>query len=214
MSSISIESSKGMGYEGKPYRNCRKCPHLGVRCEPPILGLAREQVYAWCRDMKQDRGWSNEKLAEEARTSKTTINRILLGSAPGLNAETLSSIVCALLYGEYAETGEWTRYPCIAKERATIGCADCEELERQLQKRTAGDRVKIDFLKQQVTFAESQLEAKDRQLDQNMDIIRRKDRAVVVLAVLLGLSVILILAAMVIDLTNPELGFIWMSRPM
>lgn len=83
----------------------------------------------------------------------------------------------------------------------------------------ADDRIKIDFLMEQVKFKQAQMVSKDAQLVEKDKIItedyrffRRKNRVIVILAVLLGISLAVIILALVIDSINQSVGFFWVNR--
>ena len=64
-------------------------------------------------------------------------------------------------------------------------------------------------LKQQVEFKENQMKEKDILLKERGEFLRAKDRIIALLASLLGLSVFVIVIALLIDMMNPGVGFFW-----
>lgn len=66
--------------------------------------------------------------------------------------------------------------------------------------------------KAKVAYLKEQSERKDKLLDERRDFIYRKDRVIALLAVLLAVCVLVIIAALVIDKTNPDMGFFWLDR--
>lgn len=206
----------------KPYNQCIKCDYLGTKCDGPnVIAMSKERYCEWCRQLKEERGWSNAKLAEVSGVSKATIDKMMTNRITGLNGETISSVTCALVYGYADPNGSWGKFPCamVAPDNASGGCPKCAELQKQMENQTKSDREKIDHLKKQVAFAESQLLEKDAQirskddrLHERADFMYRKDRVITILSVLLGISVLLILTALFIDMFNPNVGFFWIEQ--
>lgn len=182
-----------------------------------MAAMTMERFCEWCKLRKEKLGWSNAKLADVSGCSKGTIDRLVAGLATGINAETKSRIACALIYQKPYEVS-WGKYPCTLASRAGA-TADPSELEtlrtklaaaeKQLAEQIASDRAKIDHLKTENEFYKSQMVTKDDQLKDRAWFIRRKDRMIVALAVCLGLSVLVIIAGLIADLTNPNIGFFW-----
>lgn len=214
----------------KPYNQCIKCDYLGVKCDGPnVIAMSKMRFCEWCRDRKDFLGWSNSKLAEVSCVSKTTIDRIMTGKIAGLNGETISAVTCALVYGYAAPEETWGKYPCPMGAETTgsdEACADCkrfldalrqsekeaEQLREKMEQQSKSDREKIDFLKQQVSFKEDQMLAKDKQLVERADFLRQKNRTIRILSVLLCISVSLIIAALFVDVINPNIGFFWIEQ--
>lgn len=206
----------------KPYNQCIKCDYLGVKCDGPnVIAMSKERFCEWCRQLKEERGWTNAKLAEVAEISKATIDKMMTGRVSGLNGETISTVTCALIYGQACPEGNWGKFPCamVAPDAAQNSCPKCEEFQKQLEAQSASDRGKIDFLKKQLAFAEDQILAKDAQIQskderlaERKDFIYRKDRIIAILGILLGLCVLIIIGALVVDMLNPNIGFFWLER--
>lgn len=198
----------------KPYNKCIKCDYLGVKCDGPnVIAMSKERFCEWCRQLKEERGWSNAKLAEVAEISKTTIDKMMTGRVAGLNGETISTVTCALIYGYACPDDNWGQFPCaMVPEDLPKDCPRCADLQQQLEAQSKNDREKIDFLKQQIAFKEDQMRTKDKHLDERASFLHRKDRIIAILSVLLGVSVLLIFAALFVDLLNPDIGFFWIKH--
>ncbi len=199
----------------KPYNKCIKCDYLGTKCDGPnVIAMSKERYCEWCRQLKEERGWSNAKLAEVSGISKATIDKMMTNRITGLNGETISTVTCALVYGYACPDGNWGKFPCAmeAPEESPEDCPKCAEFQRQLETQTKGDREKIDYLKDQIKFKEGQMLSKDKLLDERADFLRRKDRAIVTLSALLAIAVIMIFGAILIDMFNPNIGFFWLEH--
>ena len=76
----------------------------------------------------------------------------------------------------------------------------------------ADDRKKIDYLKSRVEYLQGESARKDQLLDERRDFIHRKDRVIAILSLLLGVCLLIIIAALVVDVVNPDVGFFWIDR--
>lgn len=205
--------------ENKSYNKCITCEALGVSCDGPNLtAVSTERFCEWCRLRKEHLGWSNAKLIEISGVSKSTVDRVIAGTAQGIYGETKSRIACALIYGVSSDGNAWGQHPCaMAAGEGNLSAEqyrqELDALKEQYEKRiaelTENDRGKIDFLKQQVEFNENQMKEKDILLKERGDFLRAKDRIIALLASLLGLSVFVIVIALLIDMMNPSVGFFW-----
>lgn len=203
--------------EEKPYNMCLNCAHIGKRCDGPnFLAMEMSRLCEWCRLRKdylhnQDAKWTNAYIAEQAGVSKVSIDRFLSGNIDDIKISTIARILKALV------NGSWGQYPCTmaAEEKTPIYMDNpalverCERLQADLASVRADDRQKIDFLKDQIKFKDEQMTAKDKLLAERYGFLKRKDRAIVTLSIFLGIAVALILAAFIVDLVNPDYGFIW-----
>lgn len=205
--------------EEKPYNLCINCAHIGKRCDGPnFLVMEMPRLCEWCRLRKDylhrlDPKWSNAYIAEKAAVSKITIDRFLSGHAEDIKTSTIARVLKVLV------NGTWGQYPCAmaATEREPIYVDNpalverCEQLQADLAAARADDQRKIDFLKEQIKFKEDQMASKDKLLAERYDFLKRKDKAIIWLSVLLGVAVLLLLTVLIVDLLNPNLGFFWRS---
>ena len=53
---------------------------------------------------------------------------------------------------------------------------------------------------------------KDGIVNQHLALFKRKNRAIAILGGLLGFTLVVIIAALIIDSINPDIGFFWLSR--
>lgn len=183
--------------EEKPYNMCVNCAHIGKRCDGPnFLAMEMPRLCEWCRLRKNhlhnlDPKWTNAYIAEQASISKVSVDRFLSGNIDDIKTSTIARILKVLV------NGSWGQYPCtMAAEEKTPIYVDnptlverCEHLQADLAAVRADDREKIDFLKEQ-------LAGKDKLLRERYDFLKRKDRAIVALSILLGVAVIFIVATL------------------
>ncbi len=192
----------------KPYNVCVRCPSIGLTCDGPnFYAMTMERLAEWCRLRKEylntlEPGeWSNQHIAVKSNLSKATIDRFLAGKLEDAKVSTVTPILKTLV------NGTWGRYPC----DKSLSSSDLEKECEQLRRLNEDERKKVLFLKDQVTFKEEQMKAKDRLLAERYSFMKLKDRAIAILSVFLGIFVILFIAAILVDLTNSDKGFFWLA---
>ena len=211
--------------EEKPYNVCLNCVHIGKNCDGPnFLAMTMERWCEWCRLRKDYLGWTNARVAELSELSKVSVDRIMAGNVKDLRNTTMQAITKALI------NGTWGQYPCAMQtlsEKETVYVDNpaiieqCKQLrealdnqkvehKEELQKAHEADQRKVDFLREQIHIKDEQIKEKDATLHERYEFIRRKDRVILWLAVLLGVSILLIFVALIIDRLNPDIGFFWL----
>lgn len=211
-------------FEERPYDTCLGCVHIGKNCDGPnFLAMTTERWCEWCRLRKEYLGWTNSHVAEIAGVSKISIDRIMSGNVKDLRTTTMQAVTKALV------NGSWGQYPCAMvantdKEEIYVDnpalVAECERLQRtldnliadhkkEMEEIHASEQRKVDFLREQINVKDKQIEEEKEILSERYKIIKVKDRAIAILAVLLGISLTAIIGALVADVFNPEVGFFW-----
>ena len=192
-------------YEEKPYNRCIDCRYIGKRCDgPDFLAMEIPRLCEWARLRKayltsQDKKWTNNYIAEQADISRATADRFFAGDIDDLKFTTASRILKVLV------NGTWGQYPC-AMVADNGSDNDCEHFKEML----AAERQKTDYLKKQVEFKEKQMLAKDELLADHKNFLHLKNKTIQILATLLGLCVVVIIGSLVMDLTNPSVGYFWL----
>lgn len=208
--------------EEKPYNACITCAFIGKSCDGPnFLAMSIERWCEWCRLRKDYLDWTNAYVAERADVAKVSVDRIMSGNVKDLRISTMQAVTKALV------NGTWGQYPCamagigedhtvyvdnpVLVEKADHAQAECKRLQQEIAVvREEGQR-KIDFLKEQVKFKEEQMNGKDRLLSERYEFMKRKDKAIWTLSVLLGVAVAIIVAALIIDRLHSGIGFFWLE---
>lgn len=195
----------------KPYNQCITCPDIGVSCDGPnFLAMSPERRSEWARIRKeylhrQDSKWTNAYIAEVSGVSKVTVDRFIAGTGGDLRLSTIESILKVLV------NGSWGQYPCanpvenrtpeeqLREVRRLQGII--EDLRREHRENMAHadeeSEKKIAYLKNQVNKLEESLSAAQKLIT----------TLVIVLLILAALIVI----ALIIDKSDPSVGFIWRS---
>lgn len=186
--------------EEKPYNRCVNCDHIGKTCDGPnFLAMSAERWCEWCHLRKNYLGWTNAHIADAADLSKASVDRVMAGHVNDVRLTTIQQITKALV------NGSWGQYPCTMatdKETATADNPVLVEKCAQLES-------KVSYLKDQAVFKDEQMRIKDKLLDERADFLRRKDKAITALSLMLGVSVLLIVVALFVDLLHHDMGFFW-----
>ena len=177
------------------YEKCIKCPKVGVSCEGPhFFTMSGAELLEWCKERKKFLKLSNEKLSELTYLQKGnmngipkgTIDRLFSGEHLDFKFETMRPIIKVLAGGEFVEA------PCPEEPNNFADeniCRLAEENARLKEHLTEEQEMKA-FFKEQYSF---------------------RGKAIIALTTFLGISILLIFAALIIDLANHDLGFIWRS---
>lgn len=184
------------------YLECVSCPKLGVSCDGPnFVAMPARELLEWCKLRKSHLKMSNAKLAELSEMPKGTIDRLFAGEHMDFKFETIRPMIKALV------GGAWGANPCADPQGQMDG--RLEEKVKQLEedKRKLKERMKetmdtyqkeLDFLKEQVKYEQ--------------EVAKGRKKAIVTLGICLGVTMSLIIAALIIDRLNPNIGFFWIDR--
>lgn len=195
------------------YEKCLVCNELPGACDGPnFLAMETAELGLWCNEKrKQIPGMTYDKIAAATGISKSAVYSFLTGAHSDYRIETIRPIV-KLITG-----GKWEDNPC--GNLSNSEKAQYEEKILQYQQKLEDYEENISFLREQVRFKEDQMHEKDKLLAERGVFIaergafmKRKDRIIGILATLLGLAILIIITALVIDKLNPGVGFFWMNQ--
>ena len=160
--------------EEKPYNICVSCSRIGQTCDGPnFLAMSVDRWCEWCKLRRDYLEWKNATIAEKSGVSKITIDRIMSGDTKDLRITTMQAVTKALV------NGAWGQSPCVLvteneKEIYVdnpVIIAQCQQLQNSLDSLSeevvairAEAQKKIDFLREQITI-------KDRQIDMLHSVI-------------------------------------------
>lgn len=176
------------------YEKCMNCSKLGTTCEGPhFFSMTAPVLLEWCKSRKKYLHLSNEKLAELSGVPKGTIDRLLSGEHLDFMFESIRPLIKVL------SGGMWIEAPCpeepsefadekISKLEERI--TKLEEENAKLKEHLADEQEKASFFKEQYSF---------------------RGKAIITLTAFLGMSILLIFAALIIDLANHDVGFFWVT---
>lgn len=202
--------------EEKPYNVCIDCIHIGKNCDGPnFLAMSTERWCEWCHLRKEHLNLKNSQIAELAGISEISVARVMSGHVKDIRVTTMQAVTKALI------NGSWGQYPC-AMAAAEIEYVDnpaiveqCKKLQTTLDELTAAHKAEIAEIREyeegRLDYLKDQMRTKDRLLEERFAIIKNRTRVVTMLSVLLGISVLTIIAALFIDLFNHDIGFFWLD---
>ena len=144
----------------------------------------------------------NKKTATLANLSEPTVKRYLTNKIKDPSFLIIQALSYALICDPQG------KQPCPIHlfpdevEQATVACKAAQDAlvqkGKEFEQALESERKKVDYLKEQSTFKDEQIRAKDKVLEDYAGYIRTKDRYIGVLICLLALAVAAILISLVI----------------
>ena len=189
------------------YSECVTCEKLGVSCDGPnFVAMPAAELMNWCKARKAHLGLSNQKLADLANMSKGTVDGLLANAHADFRYESIRPMLKVLV------GGDWNGVPCpdpTSSERAAY-----EEKIRKLEDDMKWRDATIARLEKTNTSLETLVANTNARYTKDKDFLRseltRKNRTIAILATLFGLCLALIIAALVVDYMNDNIGYFWL----
>lgn len=198
------------------YVKCLSCEQLGVKCDGPnLLAMETVDLGLWCNELrKENPSMTYDKIAADTELSKSTVRDFLIGKHEDCSMHTARTIA------KYITNGKWDDNPCgniTNSEKIAY-----EEKIKQLEGEIKWREDKIQHLTKNNESMETLVANSNarhtadkdflrKQLDDRYQFLKRKDKVIVILSVLLALCVMVIIAALVIDRLNSNIGFFWLE---
>lgn len=191
------------------YKECSTCKQLGGTCQGPnFSALDAAEVVAWCKARKNHLGLSNSKLAEMSGLPKGTIDGLFGCTHADFRYETIRPVINALI------GGEWSGPPCQAQgspEEINRLQEHIRHLEAELQLKDEN----IAALREERNMRHDNMQAMSEQQERNDSLvhkeIKRKNRAITILSIIVGILLLVIIAALVVDRLNGNVGYFWLD---
>ena len=180
------------------YEKCLTCTDLGCACDGPnFLAMDTTEMGQWCNHKrKQISGLTYDKIAAETGISKSAVHGFLNGTHADYRIETIRPIV-KLITG-----GKWD-------DNACGNLSNSEKAEYEKDIRHLHD--KIQLLHTENSALQEHADHMSRIVNDRYEFLKRKDKAITLLGVLLFASIAVIIGALVIDAMNPNIGFFWVK---
>ena len=202
--------------EEKSFNKCLKCQFLSNGCSGPnMTAMSPERVCEFLQLRRLLLRYTYKKTAALSNLSETTVKRYLNNKVKDpsfLIIQALSHALVCDLDGIY---------PCPIHlfpdeaEQATAACKAAQDAltqkEQEFERELEIERKKVSYLLEQIKFDESQMHVMDKVIDDRASFMKRKDRYIVLLLLLLGLSLAVIIGAVIVDAMNPSVGFFWLN---
>ena len=189
------------------YEKCLTCKQLGNGCDGPnLLLMETAELGQWCNELRKLRGKTYDGVTAEASMSKTAVYGFLTSANHECRIDTCRSVAKALIGGNCDDNpcGNVTSSEKAAYEEKIRQLGHDIEWHKEKNKIIADEN---DGLKTLV--ANTNKRHTDSQNFMRMQI-KGKNKAILILSLLLGVCVFLIIAALIIDNTNPDVGFFWL----
>lgn len=190
------------------YEKCLNCNKIGISCDGPnFMAMGTSELIEWCNNRrKQLPGMTYDKIVELTGLSKGTVAGFFGGTHADYRIDTIRPIL-KLLVG-----GEWDDNPCAdptVSERASY-----EERIRQLEKEIEHRDDKLRELQQTKDSLQLLVANTNARTTADKDFLRsemkRKNKTIAIMSTFLGICLLVIIGALVIDRINPEIGFFWL----
>lgn len=184
------------------YSECVTCSKIGISCAgPKFVAMSAPELLAWCRARKSHLKLSNAQLAEKSGMPKGTIDRLFAGEHIDFRYETIRPLVKALVGGELSGN------PCPAPHDDN----NAELLER-IEKLKA-DNARLQGQAEHIErHYDEELKFMRAQLDYEHSAGRNIRIALIVVTVLLCITFLVIIAALIVDRLNGDMGFFWLAE--
>lgn len=202
------------------YEKCIKCNQMGDSCDGPnMLSMEAKELGLWCNEYRKSQpGMTLDKVAAGADVSKTSVHGFLNGAHEDCSYHTAHAIA------KYITGGKWEGNPCgnlTNSEKAAY-----EEKIRQIE---AAHNEKIKLFEEGIAWRDDKIQHLSKQNESMQTLItntnkrhtesqqfmrsqiKNRNKAVTILAVCLSITTLLIIAALVIDNLNPDIGFFWLE---
>lgn len=184
------------------YESCVTCLKAGVSCrEPRITDMTIEEAIVLMKARKKFMGYSNQYIADHCtpKMAKGTIDGIFAATHADFRFETIRP-VWNVLFGSAVPDN-----PCPGlsdNERVKY-----EEKLHQLENELRHKDDKIIDLQKSNASMETLIINTNARYTKDKDFLRK---TIVVLGVSLGLCLLVIIGALVVDRLNPDMGFFWL----
>lgn len=187
------------------YEKCLSCNDLGTACDGPnFLAMETAEMGHWCNDKrKQIPGMTYDKIAAETGISKSAVYGFLNGTHSDYRIETIRPIV-RLITG-----GKWDDNAC--GNLSNSEKAKYEENIRHLDTEIKWRDDKIEHILSENATLREHIADTNKIINDRYEFLKRKDRVIVLLGILLGITLLTIIGALVVDALNPNVGFFWLK---
>lgn len=190
------------------YSDCIRCPKLGKECDGPnFVAMPPQELISWCKERKKHLGLTNAKLSDMTNMPQGTIDSLLSNTHPDFKFGTIRPLLQVLV------GGDWLGDPCADPTGSGVD---------ELQKRIKQLEIEISYKDKEIAeqHATNQslqklIENTNARMTKDKDFlreqIRSRNKAVAVLSACLGICLLVIIGALVIDKLNPDMGFFWLD---
>ena len=198
------------------YHDCLTCNQLGKTCDGPnFLAMENDKLGLWCNEKrKQIPGLTYDRIAATTGISKSAVYSFLTGEHADYRLNTIRPIVKMITGGKWDDNpcGNLTNTEKVAMEEKIHLL---EEKVHQLEEGIAWRDDKIQHLTKNYESMQTLITNTNTRHTNDKDFLRgqikSKNKAIMILSIFLGISLAVIIAALVVDRLNSDIGFFWLS---
>lgn len=181
-------------------KNCKECTHPGRDCIPYLMTLSPSDTLDWCKIRKETLRLSYDEIADRTNVPKSTISRIFSDKQTDCRFTTMQPVVCLLSGCEHADL-------------------DCDNTGR-LSNEALVEQIKVKdelirHLEEETKILNEHIERAKKEEAESLAYMKKKEkghvRLIYTLALMLAITLLLIIAALVVDRINPNIGFFWLT---
>lgn len=191
------------------YEKCLSCKQMNDTCNGPnLLSMEAVELGPWCNELrKKIPGMTYDKIAAGADVSKTAVHGFLNGTHVDCSYHTAHAIA------KFITGGKCDDNPC--GNLTNSEKAQMEEKIQSLKDEIAWRDDKIQHLTNQGESMQVLITNTNKQNEESQEFLRkeakRRNRTIAILSVLLGITIAFIIAALIIDRLNHNIGFLWLE---
>lgn len=198
-------------------KDCANCDHLGRDCPKTLMLLPLDELIGWCRYVMAKNKITHDLLARLSNTPKGTIDRVMAKQSADCRYTTIHAIVCALfefLGISAACLDEVTAEADVQADEMKLQNAELQRALADAEKERQALQTRIADLVESNALMKEQIAKKDARIDLLGNTVGAWRRVVRTLALLLGVTVLAIIVALLVDKFNPGIGFFWRGTLM
>lgn len=189
------------------YEKCLTCKQLGNGCDGPnLLLMDTAELGQWCNELRKIRKKTYDGVTAEAGMSKTAVYGFLTSANHECRIDTCRSVAKVLIGGNCDDN------PCgnvSNSEKAAY-----EERIRQLEYDIEWKNEKARIIEKENTDLTTLVTNTNKRNEESQRFmqgqINAKNRVILILAILLGICLAAIIAALIVDRANLDKGFFWL----
>lgn len=191
-------------------KNCLECTHAGRDCIPYLMTLSQADLLTWCKARKDALKVTSDYISQHSNVPKSTVDRILSPKNTDCRFTTMQPIICTLTGCSAGELD------CDNVERPdeimTEKLAAQEEIVKHLEDENARQ---AEYITKLHTMAKEDIERAKSEETVSIEYMKKKEKSYIRLiygiSAALVLAVVLILAALLVDKFNSDIGFFWLK---
>ena len=191
-------------------KNCLECTHAGRDCIPYLMTLSQADLLAWCKHRKDALNLTSDHLARRSNVPKSTVDRILSPKNTDCRFTTMQPIICTLT-GCSAE-----ELDCDNVERPNETLSEKLKSQEEIVKHLEAENARqAEYITKLHTMAKEDIERAKSEESVSIEYMKKKEKSYIHMiygiSAALVLAVVLILAALLVDKFNSDIGFFWLK---